>query len=392
MITPAPKLANVFECTGCLACVASCKFSALSKTMGEDGHIYVKIDSDKCVGCRQCEKVCARSREFAGNNDIQLSTPYSVWANDVQLRQRSTSGGLAAAAGTWIIKNGGSVSGVAFDGRRAAHVMVSNLSGLASMQGSKYVYSDMLDAYKAIEDKLPSGMVLFTGTGCQAAGVLSFFESHPNRDNLYIMDIICGGVPSDLLMQVYFESNPRVSSISSFRSKRKYELKGIEGDKEVVLPSSALPISGFCAEQTMRYSCYDCPYSFAHRCSDITVGDLWGNSAPSGERDKGVSLAVVHTSKGRHLLESLDVTKDSVKWDCFLPSNPRLVFGKSPVTVLRRRLEYNHKHLDPASFSRVYSLSSSVKQPLEFFVRLLVYIRRRYYRLLSRKCIKAILK
>ena len=35
-----PNLANKKECTGCLACVASCKKNALSSSVDEDGQLF----------------------------------------------------------------------------------------------------------------------------------------------------------------------------------------------------------------------------------------------------------------------------------------------------------------------------------------------------------------
>ena len=54
----APKLANRKECTGCLACVDTCIHNALSSYIGNDGHYYIQIDNQACVGCLRCEKIC----------------------------------------------------------------------------------------------------------------------------------------------------------------------------------------------------------------------------------------------------------------------------------------------------------------------------------------------
>jgi hypothetical protein len=150
-----------------------------------------------------------------------------VWANEESLRSHSTSGGFAAAASKYFVENYNGVIGVAFDGRSAKHIYVDNDYELSKFQGSKYVWSDASEVYSSIAEHLPHQSVLFFGTGCQVAGVLARFHNHPNRDRLYTIDLICGGVPSDLLMQTFFKENPNVEAITSFRTKRKYELKGI---------------------------------------------------------------------------------------------------------------------------------------------------------------------
>ena len=371
--------------------MASCRASALTEFIGEDGHAYVKLDTSKCVGCLSCERICKEARSLRGNNDLDASAPYAAWASSEEIRKNATSGGIATAAGKWCIDRGGCVVGSSFDGRRAKHVTVSDAGGLVQIQGSKYVWSNPEPAYREIASHLSSGKVLFVGTGCQVAGVLAFFAGHPFERNLYTIDLICGGVPSDLLMKSFFKSASQVASITSFRSKRKYELKGIVDGREVVLPDDSLPLSGFCAEQTMRYSCYDCPFAFAHRHSDITVGDLWGESAPADQRDSGVSLVVVHSAKGQEILSNAEVSSLAMEWKDVLPDNRRLVFGKTPRIWLRERLADNYSEMDASTFSRVYSVSSSISRPLGFAARLWLHLLRKLYSLRSRITISSIL-
>lgn len=384
-------LAKVQDCTGCMACVASCRVSALSMRIGDDGHAYFALDANKCVGCLSCESACKAARAMAGDNDLSVSKPYAAWANADSVRDNATSGGFATAAGQWCINDGGYVVGSAFDGRRASHVLVSDTANLMRLQGSKYVWSNPEAAYKAIEDKLQSGKVLFIGTGCQVAGVLAYFAGNKYRNNLYTIDLICGGVPSDLLMQSFLEGGSRVEAVTSFRSKRKYELKGLVDGKEVVLPSESLPLSGFCAEQTMRYRCYDCPFAFAHRQSDITIGDLWGDASPAPQREKGVSLVVVHSEKGQEMLEGADVATVPLDWKEVLPANRRLVFGRTPKTRLRKKLAENYRSMDPSTFSRVYSVSSPVTRPGGFVTRVWLHMLRRLNSFRGRRAINVIL-
>lgn len=385
-----PHLANVSECTGCLACVATCRSSALSWKLEEDGHAYVKVDADKCIGCLKCEIICKKARSLKGNNNLALSVPYQVWATDDALRSRSTSGGFAAAAGRWFVQNELGAAGAIFDGRRARHILATDEETLSAIQGSKYVWSDTSAVYREIETYLPEGKILFTGTGCQVAGVLAYFADHPLRDNLYTIDLLCGGVPSDLLMQSFFKDNPDVESIVSFRSKRKYELRGMVDGKEVALNDRALPLSGFMAEQTNRFSCYNCQYDCAHRASDITIGDLWGVAAPAEECSKGVSLVVVHSKKGRDLLSWADVSAQPLVWKDFLQDNGRLVFGRTPVSFLRKELAQNFKRMSPRDFSLVYSLSSPPVKPKGFVARVWLYLQRRIYGIRRRNYINSL--
>ena len=52
------KLADRSTCTGCNACVNSCKFGAIEKRTDQYGFIYPYIDNSKCKNCTRCVKSC----------------------------------------------------------------------------------------------------------------------------------------------------------------------------------------------------------------------------------------------------------------------------------------------------------------------------------------------
>ena len=60
---------------------------------------------------------------------------------------------------------------------------------------------------------------------------------------------------------------------------------------------------------TIRTSCTKCKFRHIPHSADITLGDFWGvdNCYPELNREnKGTSLILVHTEKGKRLLESRD--------------------------------------------------------------------------------------
>ena len=175
--------------------------------------------------------------------------------------------------------------------------------------------------FKSVKKNLLAGKyVLFSGTPCQIAGLLTYLAK--NYDNLVTMDLVCHGVPSNALFKKYIEKlenrlgfaeNERVAnyefrrrdgwgespSISTTMSNFR-KIKGIDG----------LYMSAFDKAAIFRQSCYQCHYTRVTRVGDFTVGDFWGlghQGVPfKYDMTKGVSLLLVNTDKGREIMKSLD--------------------------------------------------------------------------------------
>lgn len=354
------KLANKYSCTGCMACVDVCPKKAIFSYKGKDGHSYVQINKNLCINCKKCEKLCNFMHIGYGGNDTTLSKPLVSWANDIKYRNKGTSGGVFAALAAGFIQRGGIVFSAYFDGINAKHVCIKDVSEIPSLQGSKYVQSDTCGIYQHISLYISKQPILFCGLGCQVAAVLAFFKNHPMKDNLYTVDMVCGGVPSSLLITKYIECHPDVERITSYRSKRKYELRGVIDGKEVVLNNKPLPLLGFSLGHTHRYSCCNCAFVGIHRQSDLTLGDLWGNlSCLKEEYSKGVSLVLAHNNRGIELLKKSWITCQTISWETCLPNNPRIYRGKRMVSLLRRKLSIYAHSFTSSKFEKVYSFNLS---------------------------------
>lgn len=323
-----PYLADNHHCTGCMACVDACAQHTLVKYMGADGLVYVKRNEEQCVGCHKCEKTCpVVNGERYASNELKDSQAYVAYCTEETLYKRSTSGGVFASLAKHIIKKGGYVCGVVMEDNKASHIVTSSLSDIPRMQGSKYIQSDMQGIYRQISELLKAGeMVLFCGMGCQAAGVCAYFKHNRNRQNLYVVDMICGGVPSSHLVDKFLENEKEYTSIVGFRNKGEYVLSCCNQQGELVYLRNkrTLPLMGFFSDLTKRYSCGDCQFAGVERLSDMTIGDYWGSTSERQE-----SVAIVHTEKGRQLLKKLDNVKSyPIDWR-FLNHNYRCVVGKS---------------------------------------------------------------
>jgi len=366
-----PNLANNDWCTGCLACVDTCAKGALSSRYNEEGHLTYKLDARMCVECGLCEKACPVVSNFSyGVNILKDSKPFAAWGKDNILRLKSSSGGVFAQLAKQVIINGGLVVGASFQKNYVRHVVVDKVDDIYLLQGSKYTQSNPEGIYRTVRRLLQEGRkVLFSGLGCQIAGLLSFLGDKSYKGELYTVDLICGGVPSRFLIDYYLRNNPDVEEIVAFRNKQKYEfsVKDSTGKVRIVpLNERPLPLCGFYTELTNRFSCYDCRFNGAHRKSDITIGDYWGDTQFTQEHKKGLSVVVVHTKKGETLLRKSDIEYHEIEWDNFLFHNPRMIDGykNTSKTKARKYLSNAFREYSYEQILHVYANKATWHEPM----------------------------
>lgn len=321
------------ECTGCSACAQICVRECITMAPDDEGFLFPEIDPSGCNDCGLCRKACpvlaARSpdcktraeEEWARRQDrFPKGKPrvYSAWIRDDNVRIVSSSGGIFTALAEACLKEGGWVFGAGFDAEFAVrHQGISNSAELDGLRRSKYVQSDTGRTFTEVKRLLMEGKpVLFVGTGCQAAGLKSFLgKDYPG---LLTVDLVCYGVPSPRVWQLYLEDMKRrykggISSVS-FRSKtngwKRYRMR-IEFDNGRVYSVPAVDDAyfiGFGKGLFNRRSCSSC--NFRHPCSfaDITLADFWGiEKLPDSDvpDNKGVSQVIANTEKGCEALEKI---------------------------------------------------------------------------------------
>lgn len=377
-----PKLADINHCSGCLSCVESCPTNALYSQWNEEGHLTYGINNEACINCLKCEKNCPAINGYHyGENNLCISNPYSAWCRDEEVRSNSTTGGVFAALAKEVIFRGGVVVGACMKDSVIKHKVITSVDELHFLQGSKYAQSDTTGVFREVLNYLKQDkIVLFSGLGCQVAGLLNFLPKNRQYDNLYTLDLICGGVPSRSLITKYLEhEGEKVKEIASFRNKNVYQFYIINSDGEkklVPLSQRPLPLCGFYTELTNKYICYDCQYVGAHRNSDITIGDYWGDTEFISEHKKGLSIAVVHSKKMDKLIHQANLELHPVNWNQFLLHNPRMVYGKNPKgeSKIRRRLADAITHDSYEKFVIDYANGATPKQPLYYARKVLNYL------------------
>lgn len=395
-----PLLASSKECTGCMVCADVCNRDAITMQVRDDGHWYPAINTDLCVGCGMCEMKCpAKSKQSYGNNR-GLSMPMAGWCTDNELILQSASGGAFAALATYVLSNGGFVVGAASVASQVKHIVISSQDELSRLQGSKYLQSDTRGIYRQVKKLLDDGKtVLFSGTGCQVAGVLQYLGK--KYDRLITVDLICAGVPSSLIMSRFCEEEKVVPEHIRWRDKESGWQHGLQltivsnGLKHKWKTQNCFFGGGFLGGMTSRLSCYDCQFTGTDRHSDITIGDYWGVRNWKEQWYNGVSLLIVHSDVGKKIIESSPIeTKPTVWKDC-ISGNPRIVLGKKPMhcfLIERRILPWAFRHLKYESLKKIYAGNISKRDFLWLPCKLFKTLRYRLSQSVTAKRVESILK
>jgi len=253
---------------------------------------------------------------------MNLMKTYACYLKDDEIRMSSSSGAVFSALAFYVLSKNGIVYGVAMsdDCYSAEFVSVSNKKDLKRLMRSKYLQAKVGDSYKNIKDDLETGKtVLFTGTGCQINGLKSFLGRE--YDNLLCVDVICHGVPSPVLWRKYakFQEKENGGKLKyiNFRCKDKgwidfgleEVIQGIpagEMKKSFISQECDPYMQMFLRDYSLRPSCYKCKVKDI-KLSDITIGDFWGieKVAPSMNDNKGTSLVLLRTEKGKQVFDAV---------------------------------------------------------------------------------------
>ena len=319
------KLAITKEaCCGCGACAQICPHHCIEMKEDEMGFLYPAIDESHCVQCGLCEKVCPYLNRYEALQEKPAS--FACRTNDEELCAVSSSGGMFTMLANHVIDQGGVVFGARFaEDWSVIHDYTETKDGLAAFRGSKYVQSVIGDNYRKVRDFLRDGrLVMFSGTPCQVAGLNHFLIK--KFENLITMDFVCHCVPSPKVWQSYLKelnAGNRVSYVS-FRDKSEgWSSYGIFIKNSETRPTAQGQVTektlakgnhlenvymkAFLSNLIVRPGCTNCPAHNYTSGADITVADCWGFDKyhPELFDNKGMSLALLHTEKGKAIFEAL---------------------------------------------------------------------------------------
>lgn len=306
-------------CCGCAACCSICPTSAIQMLPNQEGFLYPDVDMNKCVTCGLCESVCPILCKPA------VSETYTrcVVARNVNedVVEQSTSGGFVDALVTYVLKEkNGYAAGVIYDEQfLPTHILTNSSDVAAGFRNSKYAQSSINTVFLEIRERLYSGdHVLFVGTPCQVAGLKSFLRKE--YENLLTVDLVCRSIPSPKLWRKYLDwqehkHRAKVKSVTCRKKTYGYHSGALEiafdnGKHYAGSNRVDLYMKSFHHDICSRHSCYECQFKTKHRCSDFTVFDSWHPQLvtvePMQDDDRGYSNVLVHTPKGKGVLDSME--------------------------------------------------------------------------------------
>ncbi len=313
-------------CTGCSACVNVCPADAVSMKENPDGFIMPCIDPEKCIRCGKCINTCPAVNVPADNTEAPII--YSAMAND-EVRTSSSSGGMFTVFADKILEMGGYVCGAVFDSDNLEirHIIADTTDGTEAMKKSKYAQSNIGTLYRDVKKLLNENKpVLFTGTPCQVAGLNSYLGRR--YDNLFTVDILCHGVPSQKMLRTYIEeisARPEICTEGVppkpvniiFRDKMRHGWRSstfirIEFSNGRVYESSLKKDDPFehvfHDKIALRLSCADCKFCAFPRQGDVSIGDFWGiqDIAPEMTDHLGTSIVFINNQNGRQFFDSIN--------------------------------------------------------------------------------------
>lgn len=322
---------NRYNCCGCGACEQACPVGAIIMQGDAEGFLYPKIDQYKCISCNKCERVCPFQN---GLPRTEAKTTFLLIDKNDERRNEASSGGAFELACHAFISDSDSFAiwGCTLDQNfKAVHTCVYTFDDIYQLKKSKYIQSDLQDAFQRIHRQLSTGSmkVVFSGTPCQTAALRLFLQRE--YDNLMTIDFVCHGVPSQKAFDAYIkEFEKRIGEkVQSFTFRNKdngtdpYGVKITSSSGETYIESSSdnAFMFGYLNGFLFRPSCYNCPFASVTRHSDITIADYWGIEEylkkTTVSLSRGSSMLLINTHKGAAIYRKIQ-TRDDV-YTCEVP-------------------------------------------------------------------------
>lgn len=359
------------QCAGCMACVDVCAKDAIT-VVDEEEYMNAVINPFLCINCGVCHKICQK------NNPAEMKTPIKWcqgWA-DSETRATSSSGGFGQELMRTAFRAGWTVAACKFSNGEFKFDLLEDETEVLNFTGSKYVKSNPRGIYNLVKEKLQAEKkVLFIGLPCQVSAMRNYVK---DDINLYTVDLICHGSPSQqLLKKAVNERGVDLSQIKeiSFRHADRFalETKPVSIVPEGVQDRYTLSfLKGICYTE----NCYSCEYAQTKRVGDISIGDSWGTEMTS-ELAKGISLVMCQTGKGQQLLDMINFNFFDVDIKTSIQRNNQLQY---PSPMPKERMHFFDDMKKGKSFSatvmRAYPKECLKQNVKELLIKMHIWTRK----------------
>ena len=305
------------NCTGCGACINACPRSIIAMEADSEGFVYPKIAAEECINCHLCEKSCPMLKERSAVCNAYEGYP-RFYAGQLKSKKdllEVSSGGAFWAFSQAIIDVGGVIYGAVQENvDHIYHFRADEPNGIKRIRRSKYFQSDIGLTFQQAKEDLKKGLtVLFSGTGCQIAGLRGYLNKE--YKNLITCDVVCHGVPSRKAWEAYRKEKEeregkKIANLvfrdkSAGWSHNQYMISYNDGSIEKEASTQQLFHAGYLKGLFYRPSCGSCRFASLPRVADVTLADYWKYEGRFRQQgcDLGVSLITINTEKGYKLLQ-----------------------------------------------------------------------------------------
>lgn len=301
------------DCCGCEACMNACPKDVIRMKSDEEGFIYPVIENpEKCIHCNMCRNVCPVKQ--CGTCENHREDAFAGFLTDEGELKKSASGGLAYAMAKEVVLDGGVVYGCRYSNNyeNAVFDKAETIAELEKFRTSKYIQAEKGKIYDDVKNSLKNGKkVLFIGLPCECNALKLFLGRE--WELLYVCSLICHGPTSRKVHKEYCRGLSRYGRLVGFSVRYKkdgwkpYYIKAEFDNGETKIEQFSESTYGTAFQFMKRPACNSCKIKRMKINSDLTIGDY--HVAYGGKVKPynfyGVSSAIVHTNKGRELLDGL---------------------------------------------------------------------------------------
>ena len=314
-----PRLATHTDCTGCSSCANACAHYAIEMRADAEGFLQPFIDAEKCVECGLCVKKCPVLNPL----EIKLNKQIAYAVINYEDRTVSSSGGAFSMFARYVLNKGGAVYGSMIDENlQVYHTRITSEEDLSKLRGSKYVQSKVGNTFQEAKNDLMNGLtILYSGTPCQVAGLYAFLGKR-YEGQLLTLDLVCHGIPNQLVFDNYIEKIKKSTRLKSgngnvegfrFRKLDSWDyrpaVKFSETKWQMLSQEDNAYMSAFFKGLLYRESCFRCQYAKIERVGTFTIADFWGvgryGKAFKKNVASGVSLVLDNYGQMQQILNNI---------------------------------------------------------------------------------------